>query len=129
MTIPTYTDAQVERRVSELINRGKHHNSAQRWGQLDVFTGWMEQVKLLTDSEEEKNRLIELATDKMINEKKLNQRRLEHHTFLVMRYRTFNMREDNTPQNITETKCWQLTYIALLVVHLALNLWVLVDLI
>ena len=85
MVIPTYTDAQVERRLKVLLEQGRHPTSSERWAQINVFSEWLEQVKLLSSSDEEKNNLIHLATEKMREGTELTELRMLRHIHFAER--------------------------------------------
>ena len=123
MTIPTYTDSRVEHYRVSYLQKGYRVHQAERWGQEQACLDWMEQVSLLSDTSAEKIRLMELATEKMNNEKKLNRTNLKWHNAFVQRWKkNYQPLEDEEPIHFTESRCWNLTYIGLLIANILIHI-------
>jgi len=120
--IPSYSDAHVARYVEIYLDKGYRPVQARRWAQQQVAIDWLEQVDILCRSSDEKVKLMDLGTKKIIDLKLLNPTNFKHHKMFVERHKNhYIIPDEGSPQNFTDTKCWKLTYIALCATVLALN--------
>lgn len=123
MTIPTYTDSRVEHYRSAYLQKGYPSQQAERWAKEQACLDWMEQVTLLSDTSTEKCRLMDLATEEMKNEKKLSSTNLKWHTAFVKRWkRNYQSSDEEEPVHFTESRCWKMTYIGLLIANIIIRL-------
>lgn len=123
MTIPTYTDSRVEHYRETYLQKGYTSEQAERWAKEQSCLDWMEQVTLLSDTSAEKCRLMDLATEKMKNEKKLNSSNLKWHTAFVKQWKkNYQSSDEQQPVHFTESRYWKMTYIGLLIANIVIRL-------
>ena len=123
MTIPTYTDSRVEHYRDTYLQKGYSLQQAGRWAKEQACLDWMEQVTLLSDTSSEKCRLMDIATEEMKNKKKLSSANLKWHSSFVKRWKkNYQPSDEEEDVHFTESRCWNLTYIGLLIANILIRI-------
>jgi hypothetical protein len=134
--VPSYSDAHVAHYAKLYRDRGMPPVQARRWAQSQVAIDWLEQVDILCSNTDEKIKLMDLGTKKIIDMGLLNRDNLKHHKMFVKRNKMHYIIPDEAREPQGEMECSKLLNIAVLTastavlgVSLAVHLWDLAALI
>ncbi len=83
--IPAYSDAHVCRYAKMYLEQGMPPVQARRWAHQQVAIDWLEQVNILCSTTDEKTKLMDLGTKKIIDMDLLSRDNLKNHKMFVKR--------------------------------------------
>ena len=129
--IPSYSDAHVAHYAKLYLDRGMQPVQARRWAQSQVAINWLEQVDILCSNTDEKIKLMDLGTKKIIDMGLLNRENLKHHRMFVKRHKMhYIVPDEEAAKQAGASECSKLINIAVLTIStavlgasLAVHLW------
>ncbi len=87
--VPSYSDAHVCRYAKMYLEQGMPPVQARRWAHQQVATDWLEQVDILCSNTDEKTKLMDLGTKKIIDMDLLSRDNLKNHKMFVKRQQMY----------------------------------------